>query len=254
MRARHKQSLQSSTNVGLLPLGTSVLWIGCVAVGMAGLLIPYPHEHMPAIDPKPVQAMLMRVELSNDPAPPEIQLPVPQANEPPPAVPSLPETVSAPAALPLISVSVPEAPPLVPVAAPAPAAAFAAPTEGPTRPVATIEANTARPPPGVVKAPSPRLAAAAPQRPTRLVLGQGEGRQPLPKYPREAEMARQQGTVVIQFTVGEDGTVRTANLVSPSPFALLNQAAIRAVRETWRFSPGPVRSYEVSIRFDFKQR
>jgi hypothetical protein len=34
---------------------------------------------------------------------------------------------------------------------------------------------------------------------------------------------------------------------------LLNRAALRVVRERWRFSPGAIRVYEVSIRFELKK-
>ena len=94
---------------------------------------------------------------------------------------------------------------------------------------------------------------AAPPTAQRLTYGQGEGRQPAPEYPREAAMAHQQGTIVVRFTVGEDGHVQNAQAITPCPYALLNQAAVRAVRENWRFRTGPVRTFEVSIEFQLKQ-
>lgn len=89
--------------------------------------------------------------------------------------------------------------------------------------------------------------------PTLLTLGQGEGRQPAPEYPRQAARQRQQGTVVVQFTVGEDGRVQVAEAVTPSPWPLLNAAAVRTVRERWRFRAGPARLYQVAIRFELTQ-
>ncbi len=67
-------------------------------------------------------------------------------------------------------------------------------------------------------------------------------------------MAHQQGSVVVRFIVGENGKVQSAQAVVPCPFALLNQAAVRAVRENWRFRPGPPSrgNYEVTIVFQLR--
>jgi protein TonB len=100
--------------------------------------------------------------------------------------------------------------------------------------------------------PAPRTAAATPPA-TRLTFGEGEGRQPPPEYPRQAILARQQGTVGLRFTVGEDGRILSVEVTLPSRWPLLNQAAERAVRDTWRFNPGPRRIYEVPIEFDLNQ-
>jgi TonB family protein len=86
-----------------------------------------------------------------------------------------------------------------------------------------------------------------------LTFGQGEGRQPAPEYPRRAMQEGQEGLVGVRFTVGENGRVLTAEPIAPAPWPLLNEAALRAVRERWRFRPGPPRSYEVAIRFELKR-
>ena len=85
---------------------------------------------------------------------------------------------------------------------------------------------------------------------SRLTFGEGEGRQPPPDYPRDAVLAHQEGTVTLRFTVGEDGRVASVEVISASRWPLLNQAASRAVRDTWRFNPGPKRIYEVPIEFE----
>jgi len=85
--------------------------------------------------------------------------------------------------------------------------------------------------------------------PVHLTFGVGEGRQPSPEYPREAVLAQEQGTVVVVFTVGTNGRVTSAIASSPSPWEILNQAAVRRIRQAWRFSPGPVRTYQVAIQF-----
>jgi protein TonB len=82
-----------------------------------------------------------------------------------------------------------------------------------------------------------------------LTFGQGEGRQPAPPYPSEALSRHQEGTVMIQFLVGTEGQVLNAEVWQSSPWALLNEAALRTVRGRWQFSKGPVRLYRVPIRF-----
>src|SRR5207247_3430139 len=71
-----------------------------------------------------------------------------------------------------------------------------------------------------------------------LVMGQGEGRQPAPVYPTEARARSQQGTVVVQFMVGADGQVLSAEAWQPSPWPMLNEAALRTVRNRWHFPAG----------------
>jgi protein TonB len=124
------------------------------------------------------------------------------------------------------AVATPQGPELAAVAAPSAAIAFAVPVAGPPHP-ATVH---------------------------KLTYGEGEGQQPAPEYPREAVLAQQEGVVVVRFVVGKDGRVISADAVTPSHWPLLNQAAVRAVRDTWQFAPGPVRSYEVSIQFQLRQR
>jgi protein TonB len=87
----------------------------------------------------------------------------------------------------------------------------------------------------------------------QLTYGQGEGRQPAPDYPPEAIAARHQGNVRVRLSVGDDGRVLTAQVVGPCPWSPLNQSALRAVRDRWRFHPGPTRLYEVIITFQIKQ-
>ncbi len=85
--------------------------------------------------------------------------------------------------------------------------------------------------------------------PVQLTLGEGEGDQPPPAEPPEAVLDGEEGTVVVRMTVDEDGRVREAEAVVPSRWLLLNNAAVRTIRTTWRFRKGPVRIYEVSIEF-----
>jgi periplasmic protein TonB len=230
--------------VAIVPICTMVIWLGCLGVGIAGALIPYPRPRAPENEQAPVQAQVMHVELTNDPSPrPDIdpaRSPVPVPQFAPPAPPE--------------QAAVPPAQPLVTLAVPSPSIAFAQPTKSPSRIVDARQAASAQPQPVAATLPSAGRETATPAAPKQLTYGEGEGRQPKPEYPREAIMARQQGTVVVQFTVGEDGRVQSAKAASPCPFAMLNQAAVRAVRETWRFREGPKRVFEVSIEFELGRR
>lgn len=233
--------------VGVVSTLTLVVWLCCMAIGVAGLTLHYP-QPTPAIKPPtPVQAQVMHVELTNDTSPPpDIGPPSTPADEPAPQPPPMPDVVAAP-----------QAAPLTPVATPSPAIAFAVPVQGPTQTVAPKDAIPKRAPAtAATQTASPVATAAATAKPAaqHLTFGEGEGKQPAPEYPREAAMAHQQGTVVVRFTVGEDGRVLSAEASTPSPYALLNQAAVRAVREDWRFRAGPPRTYEVSIEFRLKHR
>ena len=139
----------------------------------------------------------------------------------------------------------PQPPALVAVAEPSTAIAFALPVEGLTR---IVEANQA----SFVRPTNPTTSLVAP--PVQpLTFGHGEGKQPAPEYPTQAMRAGQEGVVTIRFTVGENGRVPSAEAMSPSAWPLLNQAALRVVRERWRFRSGPVRLYEVSIRFQLQK-
>lgn len=82
-----------------------------------------------------------------------------------------------------------------------------------------------------------------------LVHGQGEGRQPAPAYPASALARRQQGSVAVEFSVGTDGRVLHAEAAGSSGVPALDSAAVRTVRQRWRFAPGRVRHYRVNINF-----
>jgi protein TonB len=147
--------------------------------------------------------------------------------------------------------------------------AFAVPVEGLTRIVDVSQAShgapahptttlagggtggSAPPPPPAPPIVTPTIV--APPAVSHLTLGVGEGRQPPPEYPREAILARQEGTVVLRFQVDETGRVTTAEIITPARWPLLNQAATHAVRDTWHFAPGPVRRFEVPIQFQLSR-
>ena len=220
----------------LLPVTTLVLWLGCLIVGVIGLSLSYARPRTPEPQPAPVQAEILHVQLTKDPLPPLDSAPPPptKAAQPPPL---------------LQPPVVPQAPPLAAVAAPSPALAFALPVEGPTQVVAVKDAGFARP-----SQSGPATADTGPSAPVQtLSYGRGEGKQPAPEYPARAKSEGQEGIVGVRFSVGSNGRVLSAELATPSPWPLLDQSALRAVREKWRFSPGAVRYYEVNIRFQLER-
>jgi periplasmic protein TonB len=219
----------TSNEVSLTPVFTLVLWLACLAVGGLGMWLPYPRPHA-AATPPPLQAQIVNIQVTREYLPPPVNRSSPPVADisrvqPPPR----PEAIVTP-----------PPPPLAALAAPSPAIAFAQSVKGPAQ---TVEPKQA----------VPVVPVQAPPAVEQLKYGQGEGQQPAPEYPREAALAGQQGAVVIVFNVSEDGSVTTARATSPCPWPLLNQAALRAVRETWRFRAGPVRSYQVSIVFQLTE-
>lgn len=77
------------------------------------------------------------------------------------------------------------------------------------------------------------------------------GRMPAPSYPAAARRGNQTGTVVVEFVVGETGSVISAYAKRPCPWPLLNDAAVKAVRR-WKFPPGRVSKHYRPITFRLK--
>jgi protein TonB len=65
-----------------------------------------------------------------------------------------------------------------------------------------------------------------------------------PLYPALARAARAQGLVIIEATIGKDGSVRDARVLRSQP--LLDEAALAAVRE-WRYSPPLLNGVPVEV-------
>jgi TonB family protein len=215
-----------------IPVLTLVIWSGCLLVGLAGAVWAYARPAPPAQEPPPITAEILNVELfAADSSPSPELLPTPNLLQPPP----------------LTAPPVPSAPPPMAVAAPSPEIAFAVPITAPARIVPAVEASF-RNLDAPISEPTPaRLT------PQSLTFGQGEGKQPAPEYPRVAQREGQEGVVTVLLSVGLDGRVLTAEAASPSPWPLLNDAAIRAVKNRWRFTPGGSRLFEVAIRFQLKK-
>lgn len=74
------------------------------------------------------------------------------------------------------------------------------------------------------------------------------GRMPSPNYPAAARANGQTGTIIVEFIVDESGRVISAYAKSASPWPLLNDSAVSAVRR-WKFPPGKVTKYVRPIVF-----
>jgi protein TonB len=217
-----------------LSVCTLVIWLTVLTVGVMGIYLPYSHPAAPAKEAPAMQAELLNVELTTEETSPlEITEQPLTAPEPPP----LAERFIAP-----------EAPSLISVAEPSAAIAFALPVNAPSRIVAAKDASYATPLAVNTTANASTGQGAAPVF-QPLTLGKGDGKQPRPEYPWQARREGQEGIVTVHFTIGEDGRVLSAEAAIPSPWKLLNEAALRVIRERWHFRPGPIRLKEVSFHF-----
>lgn len=220
----------ASSATSFSTLFTLVLWNLCLTVGIVGFVFPYMRPRAPFAEPLPtLQAELIKVELTEIDLPPQ---PIPQ-----------PAAVPQPAAIKPMEIS--KAPPLIAVAEPSREIAFALPVEAPAKIVQAELAAASRPAEQTATAPAPPV--------QTLKFGSGEGKQPAPQYPARAQREGQEGVVLVRFLVGENGRVLSAEAASPSPWPLLNESAVRAIRERWRFNADRLRIYEVAIRFELRK-
>lgn len=207
-------------DTSLIPVVTFVTWTVCLAVGLLGFLLPYARVHRYVRAPEPVKVEKLLVQLGKETV-------VPTENQRQPA------NGGSSTILPSDEM----APPAIPVAEPSPAIAFAVPVEGATRVVPFDQATYARP-----SKPAQTV--------QQLTFGVGQGQQASPEYPRQALEQHQEGTVVVRLVVGEGGLVTSAEAIQPCPWPLLNESAVRTIRQQWRFAPGAVRTYDVPIHFE----
>jgi protein TonB len=232
-KMKRRMSAEESPEA-MVAMATSVVWVLCAVIGLFGFVLPYVRAKRAAAEPAPLIAQKIEVELA--PEPPVLDpLTPPDPNTPPP---------------PPDAVVQPQLPTPVAVAKPSPAIAFAVPVEGPVRIVQAKQATHVIP-------PAPKTNAVATARPVQaqqLVHGSGEGVQAQPTYPRRAAQEGQEGTVVVWMSVGPDGRVIDARAIQPSPWPLLNDEAVRVVKNKWRFQTGAMRAFEVPIRFQLEKR
>ncbi len=122
-----------------------------------------------------------------------------------------------------------ETPQVVTVAAPADAqVAFAVPVQGAV--VVAKEARLASPPPPVTHAP--------PAGPTKFDPNASHaGSFPPPDYPTLAQTHQYQGTATIEIQVDEAGKKTSVKVRKSSGYTILDEAALKIVRDRWRFNP-----------------
>jgi len=138
------------------------------------------------------------------------------------------------------------------------------PTTGAPVP-ATTTAAPAPPPAPVQQAPAPATVASAPApapaAATAAPASSGNGSAAKlvtrvnPVYPSDAARNRQEGWVEVAFTVGTDGKVKDASVVTATPPRIFNAAALRAV-QGWTFQPrvenGRAAEQAIRTRIEFK--
>lgn len=162
--------------------------------------------------PEPVvMPVLTYVEL---PAPPRPEPPAPKAQPEPPKPQPRPQPKKSP---PKVQQPAPlkapptENSPVVPPAEPAPA-------------------------PAPVPAPAPAPAPAAETPLSEPVFNAAYLNNPKPSYPRQSQLLREEGTVVVRVRVSEAGLPVSTELARSSGFSRLDNAALDVVKR-WRFKP-----------------
>ncbi|ABF39153.1 outer membrane transport energization protein TonB [Candidatus Koribacter versatilis Ellin345] len=106
----------------------------------------------------------------------------------------------------------------------------------------------------VSSAPAPVVKMATPQK-VRVSQGVSEGlllHKVTPNYPALAKQARIQGSVVLQATIGKDGSIQNLRVLSGHP--MLTQSALDAVKQ-WKYKPyllnGEAVEVETTVQVNF---
>ena len=75
-------------------------------------------------------------------------------------------------------------------------------------------------------------------------------------YPQSAQKSGQQGTLSVTFTILRDGSLKEVKLIRSSGFRVLDQAALRAVKDAASFPPMPAgwEDNELTILANFEYR
>lgn len=219
---------------------TLVLWVGCLAIGVLGFVVPYSRparevEGLPAIE-----AEILNVELTPDPV---ISPAVSMA--PPPPLPPVVQEAGLPELVDRQSLAEPERAIEFPVPVEEIRIIPVAKTPAPATNSNPVSISTSVSSSMIATHPATASSSSV----ESLVFGEGEGKQPAPVYPREARRAGQEGVVRVRFQVDTDGKVISANASGPCRWPLLNEAAVQVVRDRWHFRPGALRVYEVPMRF-----
>jgi protein TonB len=224
-----------------LNIGTLATWLSVAGFGTVGVIVPQWH-------PSPVESGAVEMTISDRDftmgetgqpgssgktgqfVPPENAVKVPAPPELPPmaAVDPLPE--------------IPDLP--------APAVRT---TQNPTTRESSSSRDTGRKTTGISQSTPRRSGGAGVSSSSGISSASrlAAGSMPAPPYPAEARRKRQEGTVVVEFTVDSSGRVISAHAKSPSPWPLLNNEAVRTVRR-WKFPPGGVMKLQRPIVFQLR--
>jgi TonB family protein len=108
------------------------------------------------------------------------------------------------------------------------------------------------PPPAVPTPPAPPAPPKPPEEDPVYVVGKGIVApvvvyQPIPGYTQEARDAKVDGLVLIQCVIGKDGRVTQVKLMRGLGHGL-DEAAMNAVANEWRFKPGTLNGQPVAVR------
>lgn len=110
------------------------------------------------------------------------------------------------------------------------AAAGTTPTTVPATAPATARSDVARTTPPPAQTPPPAPEPVGETRDVQVVAA------PRPAYPPAAVRSRQDGWVEVEFTVGADGSVQNAKVVSSNPPRVFDREAVRAIEQA-KFQP-----------------
>jgi protein TonB len=112
-------------------------------------------------------------------------------------------------------------------------------TEAPAATTAITQATTQRP--------------AAPA-PAAIVPPRSNPRRPVsqPEYPPSSKRAGEEGTVVLQLYVLEDGKVGDAKIEKSSGFPKLDEAALKEALRNWRLLPATQGGKPIAMWYSFK--
>ncbi len=234
-------------------IGTLATWLSVAGFGTFGIIVPAAREIISPVEKTDALAKLESIVITEEFIPPvqqtetgstgdaeEIEVPLapeetlptpPEMPEtaditPLPEIPDLPPPVTKPA-------ETPAATPTKPLAVPRPSNKVATRSEMPT-------SATGGSPQGKAESKGKlgnggRNGGSGMSDAARIAAG----RMPKPSYPPYSRRNNQTGTVVVRFTVDENGRVTSASVHKSSGWPLLDNAALGAVR-TWKFPPGGV--------------
>ncbi|GAA5122428.1 energy transducer TonB [Luteolibacter yonseiensis] len=251
-------------------IGTLATWLSVAGFGTVGIVIPVTQEILrseKSVDPyKDLESTVLTDAFTTDSAPPsqetdtgttgvaeETEVPFAEQETlpTPPEMPDVAEVTPLP--------EIPDMPPPVTKTAENPAPA-------PTKPRPVPRTNSKTPTrsnmPTSATGGSPNTRADAQGKAGNGGQNGGSGmsdakrlsggRMPAPPYPSAARASGQTGTIIVEFVVDESGRVVSAYAKSASPWPLLNESAINAVRR-WKFPPGKVSKYIRPIVFKLNQ-